>query len=510
MQSRMETSENFEAEVFVTTRLDRELALMCQDYAIKAITKCSELYNFDLTEALQKLNLTNTKIEREQRKEKEGKVVKIDKIPKFTYPLPFNGQHNTHNCSALRLNHGLYTQCCNLLPKKESSLFCKTCTTSANKNNDKIHEYGTIQERMEQSIESYVDPLGRTPTHYLKVLKKIKISMETVIAETSSYNITINPFHLTPPQHEHNTKIGNPKSPKGRPKKEEKLIEILDDTNTNNIDLFKNLVKNRDDDDDDYDNEDADTESNHSTNTTIMLTLELPLNDESINNTDVEILPAAETIVEYIPPSILNNKNKKQREKEEKEALRQKEKEEKAEKEALRQKEKEEKEALRQKEKEEKALRQKEKEENKKVSKKTKKTKEVVEEVVVVPVVAEEEEEEALPVVVVPVVAEEEEALPVVVEEVVVEEVVVVPVVAQDEDDEEEEEEEEVEEECKRIIFNGKYYLHSVKSNIVYDYEKYTKTGDQIVIGKLNIKTNLIEFKTKNDDDEEEEEEYDD
>jgi len=303
MQSRTQTSENFEAEVFVTTRLDRELALMCQDYAIKAITKCSELYNFDLTEALQKLNLTNTKIEREQRKEKEGKVVKIDKIPKFTYPLPFNGQHNTHNCSALRLNHGLYTQCCNLLPKKESSLFCKTCTTSANKNNDKIHEYGTIQERMEQSIESYVDPLGRTPTHYLKVLKKFKISMETVIAETSSYNITINQFHLTPPQDEHNTKIGNPKSPKGRPKKEEKLIEILDDTNTNNIDLFKNLVKNRDnDDDDDYDNEDADTESNHSTNTTIMLTLELPINDESINNTDVEIPPpAAETIVEEIP-----------------------------------------------------------------------------------------------------------------------------------------------------------------------------------------------------------------
>ena len=455
MQSRTQTSENFEAEVFVTTRLDRELALMCQDYAIKAITKCSELYNFDLTEALQKLNLTNTKIEREQRKEKEGKVVKIDKIPKFTYPLPFNGQHNTHNCSALRLNHGLYTQCCNLLPKKESSLFCKTCTTSANKNNDKIHEYGTIQERMEQSIESYVDPLGRTPTHYLKVLKKFKISMETVIAETSSYNITINQFHLTPPQDEHNTKIGNPKSPKGRPKKEEKLIEILDDTNTNNIDLFKNLVKNRDnDDDDDYDNEDADTESNHSTNTTIMLTLELPINDESINNTDVEIPPpAAETIVEEIP-AILNNKNKKQREKEEKEALRQKEKE-------------------------EKALRQKEKEENKKVSKKTKKTKEVV----------------------------EEEAPP-----VVVEEVVVVPVVAEDEnedDDDDEEEEEEVEEECKKIICNGKYYLHSVKSNIVYDYEKYTKTGDQIVIGKLNIKTNLIEFNHKNEDDEEEEEEYD-
>ena len=476
MQSRTQTSENFEAEVFVTTRLDRELALMCQDYAIKAITKCSELYNFDLTEALQKLNLTNTKIEREQRKEKEGKVVKIDKIPKFTYPLPFNGQHNTHNCSALRLNHGLYTQCCNLLPKKESSLFCKTCTTSANKNNDKIHEYGTIQERMEQSIESYVDPLGRTPTHYLKVLKKFKISMETVIAETSSYNITINQFHLTPPQDEHNTKIGNPKSPKGRPKKEEKLIEILDDTNTNNIDLFKNLVNNRDDY---YDDDNADTESNHSTNTTIMLTLELPINDESINNTDVEIPPpAAETIVEEIP-AILNNKNKKQREKEEKEALRQKEKEEKAEKEALRQKEKEEKEALRQKEKEEKALRQKEKEENKKVSKKTKKTKEVV----------------------------EEEAPP-----VVVEEVVVVPVVAEDEnedDDDDEEEEEEVEEECKKIICNGKYYLHSVKSNIVYDYEKYTKTGDQIVIGKLNIKTNLIEFNHKNEDDEEEEEEYD-
>ena len=489
MQSRMQASENFDAEVFVTTRLDRELALMCQEYAIKAITKCSQLYNFDLTEALQNLNLTNTKIERESRKEKEGKVDKkiVEKLPKLSFPVPFNGQHNIHNCSALRLNHGLYTQCCNLLPKKESSSFCKTCTTSANKNNDKIHEYGTIQQRMEQSIESYADPLGRTPTHYLKVLKKLKISIETVIAETSSYNITINPFHLTPPQEEHNKKIGNPKSPKGRPKKEEKIIQILDDNN--NIDLFKNLVNNRDDY---YDDDNADTESNHSTNTTIMLTLELPQNDESINNTnidttDVEIMSTetsnvAEDTLPLLPPIPILNK--KQREKAEKEALRQKEKAEKAEKESLRQAEKAEKEASRQKEKSE-------KEDKKKVSKKTKKTKKEEE----VPVIEEEEEEEVVP--------EQEVVVP----DVVVEEVVPDVVVVDEDEAEEDEDEAEEEEDCKKIKFNGKFYIRSEKSNIVYNFDEYVKTGDQIVVGKWNITTKLIEF--KNEDDEEEEEEYD-
>jgi hypothetical protein len=47
--------------------------------------------------------------------------------------------------------------------------------------------------------------------------------------------------------------------------------------------------------------------------------------------------------------------------------------------------------------------------------------------------------------------------------------------------------------------------LKSKKTGIVYDYQKYVKEGDQVVIGKWNDVTNKIDFT----EEEEQEEEYD-
>ena len=67
------------------------------------------------------------------------------------------------------------------------------------------------------------------------------------------------------------------------------------------------------------------------------------------------------------------------------------------------------------------------------------------------------------------------------------------------------EEEEEEPDIVKKIEYEGKKYLKSKKTGIIYDYQKYVKEGEQVKIGRWNEKTNKIDFQ----DDEESEEEYD-
>jgi chemotaxis protein histidine kinase CheA len=67
----------------------------------------------------------------------------------------------------------------------------------------------------------------------------------------------------------------------------------------------------------------------------------------------------------------------------------------------------------------------------------------------------------------------------------------------------------EVEEEpdvVKKIEFEGKKYLKSKKSGIIYDYNEYVKNGEQVMVGKWSDAKNKIEF---NNSGEESEEEYD-
>jgi hypothetical protein len=58
----------------------------------------------------------------------------------------------------------------------------------------------------------------------------------------------------------------------------------------------------------------------------------------------------------------------------------------------------------------------------------------------------------------------------------------------------------------KKIEFEGKKYLKSKKTGIIYDYNEYVKNGEQVVVGKWNESKNKVEFQ---DAGEESEEEYD-
>jgi hypothetical protein len=114
-------------------------------------------------------------------------------------------------------------------------------------------EYGTIEQRMEcyKNNVEYVDPKGRKPVAYTKVMKKYKLTQEQVLEEAKNLGIEINPIHFEVPS---DSKRGRPatkpkepkepKGPKGRPKKEKTVI-IADDE-----DLFASLVASANSDND--------------------------------------------------------------------------------------------------------------------------------------------------------------------------------------------------------------------------------------------------------------------
>jgi len=65
--------------------------------------------------------------------------------------------------------------------------------------------------------------------------------------------------------------------------------------------------------------------------------------------------------------------------------------------------------------------------------------------------------------------------------------------------------EDEEEEKVKKIEYEGKKYLKSLKTGVIYDYEKYKNEGDPVVVGMWIESENKIKF----EDGEESEEEYD-
>jgi hypothetical protein len=403
-----------------------------QELAQRAVKTCGEHYNFDSEEAIRLLGLMNIKVDRKM-PEKKFKVVK-EKAVKMAFPLPYNGGCAAVCCSALRQNQGLYTQC-TMAPKK-NQVFCKQCQMNADKNGG-VPEYGTIQMRNAVGIFEYVDPKGRKPVAYTKIMKKYKVDQAAVIEEAVKFGMNIDAEHFFAPVdaskgRPKKEKVVKEKGSKGRPKKAKKVLQIEGDDD----DLFASLV--------------ADANANSSAEPT-----------KKRGKSDEE--KAAEEA-------------KKATEKAEKEAKRLAEK---AEKEAKLAAEKAEKEAKLLAEKVARELK-KAKEEEEKLAKKAalelaKKEKEEK-------LAAEKAEKEAKKASKKPAAAAAAVKEP---EPVVEDEPDVV----------------------KKIEFEGKKYLKSKKTGIVYDYTEYVKNGEQVIIGKWNDSSNKIDFNKASG--EESEEEYD-
>jgi hypothetical protein len=190
---------------------------------MEGIEKCASLYGFSVEDAIAKIIESKKKV----------KIV----APKASFALPFSGEKNEKCCEGLRYNDGLYTQC--EVVKKGENKYCAVCE----KGNLK---YGTIDERMKVSIMEFKDPSGKSPVHYSKIMKKLKLTKEQVLEEGLKMGKAVDEVHLEVQEE----KRGRPKAvkvvkekgekKKGRPKKEPKGLELENKT----TDLFASLIAN--------------------------------------------------------------------------------------------------------------------------------------------------------------------------------------------------------------------------------------------------------------------------
>ena len=429
----------FNASVYVSEQLNRQLVNMTQDLAYRCVDALAERYDFNAEEAHRFLGLAMIKVERKAPiKEKSTKQAKVS-APKAAFPLPYNGEFNDACCYALRQNNGLYTQCTGV--RKGEAKFCKSCATTMQKTGAEMPEYGTIQQRKAVGIFEYVDPKGRKPIAYTKIMKKHKITEDQVLEEAGKFGITINENHFVAPVEE--SKRGRPstkgdkepkaKGVKGRPKKEKKVLMIEGEDD----DLFASLVANS-------------IEENEDSEELVLASKKKASKSEEEKEAE-RLAKEAEKEMKRLAAE------KQKAEKEAKLAA------EKAEKEAKKEKERLEREAKKKAEEEAKRL----KEEQRLKEKAEKEAK----------LAAEKAAKEA---------AKSKK-----------------PSKKAAEPEPEEDEEPDV---VKKIEFEGKKYLKSKKTGIIYDYTEYVKNSEQVVVGRWNDKTNKIDFAN----DEEEEEEYDD
>jgi len=94
-------------------------------------------------------------------------------------PTPWSGVADATKCSALKLNHGLYTQCCN---GPNSGEFCTACTKTCNA--EGVPSKGTVAQRIAVGTGIYTTPDGKkTSCSYGDAILKMKIPTATAVSQ---------------------------------------------------------------------------------------------------------------------------------------------------------------------------------------------------------------------------------------------------------------------------------------------------------------------------------------
>ena len=216
--------------------VNREIEKMLKS----AVVMLSSKYNFDAEEGFRMIceceGLT---------KSRSSKKTSSLKIVKSLFPLPYNGELTVECCLGIRLNNGLYTQCLSLRP--ENGAYCGSCDKQALKNDHGLPDYGNIQNRLSKynNDEEFVDPSGKKPVAYTKIMKKLKLTEEQVREEAAKHNMTLDPRHFIEVEKKSGrpAKVVTEKEPKelkakGRPKKSKRVLELAGEEE----DLFATLV----------------------------------------------------------------------------------------------------------------------------------------------------------------------------------------------------------------------------------------------------------------------------
>ena len=207
---------------------------------IKAITMCGERYGFNVSEAMEMLK------RRDGKGVGVGVGVGVGSVLKSDFALPYNGELNDNLCLGISRNGGVYSQC----SKKRVSgkTYCGQCSKEASNNSHGLPNYGNIVDRQRAYLnkEEFKDPSGKSPIAYPKIMKKLKLSEEQVRSECEKMGVTLDPINL---EEKTMKKSGRPKQikpekpakeikAKGRPKKSKKVLELAGEEE----DLFASLV----------------------------------------------------------------------------------------------------------------------------------------------------------------------------------------------------------------------------------------------------------------------------
>jgi hypothetical protein len=212
-----------------------------------AVVMLSSKYNFDAEEGMRMIleseglssSSSSSRVKRSVNKKEKREVVKS------AFPLPYNGEVNSACCFGIRQNSGLYTQCPSARP--EDAAYCGACNKQATKNEHGLPDYGSIQTRSSKYFkdEEFVDPSGKKPVAYTKVMKKLKLTEEQVREEAAKHNMTLDPRHFIEVEKKSGrpAKVVTEKEPKelkakGRPKKSKRVLELAGEEE----DLFASLV----------------------------------------------------------------------------------------------------------------------------------------------------------------------------------------------------------------------------------------------------------------------------
>jgi len=186
-------------EINMEMNTERMLKTMLEKEGRRLTKELSAKFGFNEEEGLKLLRLDELKVKTESKKE-----TKRDKTPKL--PLPFCGVKLADCCEAIRLNHGLYTQCTNNITDENNNL-CKTCSNQKDKNSNGEPTYGCIDNRVKLG-DKFRDPKGKAPINYGNIMDKLKITRNEAEREAANQGLTI-------PEKEFEVK----KTQRGRPKK---------------------------------------------------------------------------------------------------------------------------------------------------------------------------------------------------------------------------------------------------------------------------------------------------
>ena len=240
----------FNASITVTELLTKTLENAAKELAARCIRECASKYGFVAEDEIRALGLENLNLIKKKMTKKSGSkkaVIAVQKKEKKSvFPMPFEKSSVVEtNCQGLSFNRGLFTQCSK--EKMENSSFCKGCQTEADKNSSGCPDCGTVACRLATDLYSFKDPKGRSPVSYVKLLEKLKLSVEDALTEAGNKNIELSNDHFTVVE----------KSSKGRPKKTAKPVESSDNAG----DLFAKLAAEHEEDMFEMDDLDKDNSS---------------------------------------------------------------------------------------------------------------------------------------------------------------------------------------------------------------------------------------------------------